>query len=78
MGAPVLLRSDFDADALRREARRSHDGAQALRLLALAAIYDDSPRSEAVKIRAVPERCDSLGIERSRCAAWGQLRVRCS
>jgi transposase len=53
MAAPLPLRSDFDADMLRREARRSRDGAQARRLLALAAIYDGGPRGEAAKIGGV-------------------------
>jgi len=53
MAAPLPLRSDFDADALRREARRSRDAAQARRLLALAAIYDGGTRGEAAKIGGV-------------------------
>jgi hypothetical protein len=53
MAAPLPLRPDFDADMLRREARRSRDGAQARRLLALAAIYDGGPRGEAAKIGGV-------------------------
>jgi transposase len=53
MAAPLPLRSDFDAVALRCEARRSRDAAQARRLLALAAIYEGSPRSEAAKIGGV-------------------------
>jgi transposase len=50
MAPAVGLRGDFDAGALRRAARRSKDGAQARRLLALAAIYDGGTRSEAAKI----------------------------
>ena len=37
---PVPLRTDFDAAAVRALARRTKDGPQARRLLALAAIYD--------------------------------------
>ena len=37
---PIVLRGDFDATMVRAAARRSKDGAQARRLLALAAIYD--------------------------------------
>jgi hypothetical protein len=37
---PVPLRTDFNAAALRTIARRTKDGPQARRLLALAAIYD--------------------------------------
>ena len=38
---PVPLRCDFDSGQLRRFARRTKDGPQARRLLALAAIYDE-------------------------------------
>jgi hypothetical protein len=40
MGAAIGLRKDFAAEALRALARRTKDGPQARRLLALAAIYD--------------------------------------
>ena len=39
MTAPVLLRSDFDAEALRALAKGSRDSAQIQRLLALSATY---------------------------------------
>ena len=50
---PIPLRADFDASQLRSVARRSKDGAQARRLLALAAIYDGSSRTEAARIGGV-------------------------
>jgi transposase len=50
---PVPLRSDFDAAALRRIARKSKDGPQARRLLALAAIYEGATRTEAARIGGV-------------------------
>ena len=50
---PLPLREDFDADQLRRAARQSKDSGQARRLLALAAIYDRSTRTEAAKIGGV-------------------------
>ena len=50
---PVPLRSDFDATALRRIARRSKDGPQARRLLALAVIYEGATRTEAARIGGV-------------------------
>ena len=53
MAAAIGLRGDFDAAALRAIAKRSKDGAQARRLLALAAIYDGATRSEAAKIGGV-------------------------
>jgi transposase len=46
----VGLRGDFDGKALRRLARASKDASQARRLLALAAVYDGSSRSEAARI----------------------------
>ncbi len=49
----VLLRRDFDASRLRGLAKRSKDGPQARRLLALAAIYDGAKRTEAAKIGGV-------------------------
>ena len=50
---PIPLRGDFDTVELRREARNSKDSGQARRLLALAAIYDGSTRTEAAKIGGV-------------------------
>src|SRR3974377_2347316 len=47
---PVALRADFGAAQLRSFARKTKDGPQARRLLALAAIYDGATRSEAAKI----------------------------
>ncbi len=56
---PVPLRRDFDPSALRLFARRSKDGPQARRLLALAAIYDGATRTEAARIGV--SRCRSCG-----------------
>lgn len=50
---PTPLRPDFDADAVRAAARKSKDGPQARRLLALAAIYDGVTRTEAARIGGV-------------------------
>ena len=50
---PIALRADFAAIALRLAAKRSKDGAQARRLLALAAIYDGASRTEAASIGSV-------------------------
>ena len=49
----IPLRTDFDARMMRAAARRSKDGPQARRLLALAAIYDGASRTEAAKIGGV-------------------------
>jgi transposase len=50
---PIPLRVDFDARTVRAAAKRSKDGAQARRLLALAAIYDGATRTQAAKIGGV-------------------------
>jgi transposase len=50
---PIALRTDFDALSVRAAARRSKDGPQARRLLALAAIYDGASRTEAARIGGV-------------------------
>jgi transposase len=50
---PILLRADFSAQTVRAAASRSKDGAQARRLLALAAIYEGATRTEAAKIGGV-------------------------
>ena len=49
----VFLRREFDASRLRGLAKRTKDGPQARRLLALAAIYDGATRTEAAKIGGV-------------------------
>lgn len=50
---PIPLRSDFTADQMRSTARKTKDGPQVLRLLALAAIYDGGSRGEAARIGGV-------------------------
>ena len=50
---PIPLRTDFDATTVRIAARKSKDGAQARRLLALAAIYEGASRTEASWIGGV-------------------------
>jgi transposase len=49
----IPLRADFDAQQLRLAAKRTKDGPQARRLLALAAIYDGASRTEAATIGGV-------------------------
>jgi transposase len=53
MAIPVALRGDFKAPQLRGLARKTKDGPQARRLLAVAAIYDGATRTEAAKIGGV-------------------------
>src|SRR5258707_14370206 len=53
MSAPTPLRQDFDASQVRGLARKTKDGPQARRLLALAAIYDGATRTEAAEIGGV-------------------------
>ena len=50
---PIGLRTDFDAGKLRVAVKRSRDGRQARRLLALAAIYEGAKLVEAAKIGGV-------------------------
>ena len=50
MGGAIKLRQDFGADELRRFAAKAKDGAQARRLLALAAVHDGMNRTEAARI----------------------------
>ncbi len=51
--AAIPLRADFDAQQLRLMAKRAKDGPQTRRLLALAAIYDGTSRTEAATIGGV-------------------------
>jgi len=50
---PIALRGDFDAPSVRAAARKARNAGQARRLLALAAIYDGSTRTEAARIGGV-------------------------
>ena len=50
---PIPLRLDFDAPSLRMLARKTKDGAQARRLLSLAAIYEGGTRTQAAAIGSV-------------------------
>ena len=50
---PLPLRDDFAAHTVRFAAKRSKDGPQARRLLALAAIYEGATRAQAAKIGGV-------------------------
>src|SRR5450631_1188651 len=53
MSVPIPLRWDFNAAQLRGLAKKTKDGPQARRLLALAVIYDGRTRSEAAKLGGV-------------------------
>src|SRR6202163_584843 len=53
MSIPIPLRGDFNAVQLRGLAKKTKDGPQARRLLALAVIYDGGARSEAAKLGGV-------------------------
>ena len=53
MSVPIPLRGDFNAAQLHGLAKRTKDGPQARRLLALAVIYDGGTRSEAAKLGGV-------------------------
>ncbi len=49
----VSLRGDFDEEKLRKLARQTRDGKQAVRLLALAAVYAGASRTKAAWIAGV-------------------------
>jgi hypothetical protein len=70
MAAPVPLRPDFDAAALRTLAKQSRDPDQIRRLLALATIYDGQPRSEAARSGCVTCRACVTGC----CASTPRAR----
>ena len=53
MAGAIGLRGGYDSGALRAAAKRTKDGPQARRLLAIAAIYDGATRTEAAKIGGV-------------------------
>lgn len=53
MGAAIRLRDDFDGAMLRDLAKRSRDGAQSRRLIAVAEVYDGRRRSEAARLAGV-------------------------
>jgi transposase len=53
MAAPVPLRPDYDAEALRALAKSSREPDQTRRLLALSAIYAGGSRSEAAALGGV-------------------------
>ena len=50
MGQAVPIRTDYAAGEVRRLAKRAKDGAQARRLLALAAVLDGVSREEAARL----------------------------
>ena len=53
MAAPIALREDFDALALRGLAKKTRDANQSRRLLAVAEIYDGGSRRQAARIGGV-------------------------
>src|SRR5215471_11101548 len=59
MSAPTPLRQEFDAPQVRGLARKTKDGPQARRLLALAAIYDGATRTEDGKSTGQPSKLNA-------------------
>jgi hypothetical protein len=53
MAAPIALREDFDALALRGLAKKTREANQSRRLLALAEIYDAGSRGRAARVGGV-------------------------
>ena len=70
---PIALRSDFDAEKVRAAAKRSKDGPQARRLLALAAIYEGSSRGEAAKIGGATLQIVRDWVLKFKCSRAGRL-----
>ena len=66
MGAPVRLRTDFSAGALRQLAKRAEDADQTRRLLALAAVLDGMSRKAAAEIGAMDRQVARLGASLQR------------
>src|SRR4051812_50042201 len=64
MSVPIPLRGDFRAYQLRGLAKKTKDGPQARRLLALAVIYDGAPRTEAAKIGGGRRSCTPVWVAR--------------
>ena len=56
MGAALRLREDYGADDLRGFACKVRDGAQARRLMALAAVADGKRRSGAAAFGLMPSQ----------------------
>lgn len=50
---PISLRADYNTGIVRLAAKRTKDGPQARRLLALAAIYEGASRTEAARLGGV-------------------------
>ena len=66
MGQAVPIRTDYAAGEVRRLAKRAKDGAQARRLLALAAVLDGVSREEAARLGGMDQakyRPDARAIE---------------
>ena len=61
MAAAIGLRNDYGSGGLQAAAKRSKDGPQARRLLAVAAIYDGATRTEAARIGGVGCRSFATG-----------------
>jgi hypothetical protein len=62
MSIPVSLRGDFKASQVRALARKTKDGPQARRLLALAAIYDGATRQPAEQVPRSWNNCSSSPV----------------
>ena len=74
MAAPVPLRDDFDAAALRMLARKTRDASQARRLLALAEVYDGGSRQGGADWRGWTSDRPRLGaaVQHGRCDRSGR------
>jgi hypothetical protein len=73
MSVPIPLRVDFDAVQLRGLARKTKDGPQARRLLALAAIYDGATPRRRRRSAASGFRSFGIGC----CGSTHAVRTAC-
>jgi hypothetical protein len=62
MGVPVSLREDFDAGRLRGLAKRTPDGPQVRRLLALAAIYGGDRERKGNRAAGVARKLEKAAL----------------
>jgi transposase len=77
MGGAVRLRQDFGAGELRRLAAKAKDGAQARRLLALAAVHDGMNRTEAARIGGMDRQTLRDWVHRfNQCGPEGLIDIK--
>ena len=66
MGQAIALRTDFSAGRFRQLPKRSKDGGQVRRLLAIATVLDGASREDAAKIGGLHLGVGRHDLSRSR------------